>query len=368
MRDIWSATDSMSTSEVKRVLDDRQHLLRVEIEDYLREQALALPQRREQLRHWDYRSLPAFLDSVRPNRERWQSAVGRFGPAEGPLKVDTTPFLEDDSLSATWITLPFLGHYRARAVLALPKRQRPPYPLVVAQHGLGSSPERVFGFDDPSNIYKAYGRRLVEAGFAVLAPLNVTDARPRARLQRLCTLLGGNLAGLEIARTARLLDYLETRDDIDAERMGMWGISLGGYYTLFTLPLERRLRAGVITAYFNSRVHKMAIDDPRYSCYLSWDEEHIFVPGWLREFGDSDMASLICPRPLQVQMGKGDGIAWWPLAAQEFEAAAEHYRRLGLGERVDLDLHEGGHEIDAEAGIRFLTRWLVEAPVLETFG
>lgn len=65
-------------------------------------------------------------------------------------------------------------------------------------------------------------------------------------------------------------------------------------------------------------------------------------------------------------MGKADGIAWWPLASREFEAAGEHYRRLGLGERIELDRHEGGHEIDAEAGVRFLRRWLVEAPVLET--
>ncbi len=365
MRDIWPAVDEMEAAEVKRAVDDRQHLLRVEIEDYLREQALAMPARREQLWRRDYRSVEAFLKSVQPNRERWQQALGRFDRSAAPLAADSTPFLESDSFRAEWVTLPFLGHYRARAVLALPKGGRPPYPLVLAQHGLGSSPERVFGFDDPSNIYKAYGRRLADAGFAVLAPLNVTDPEPRARLQRLCLMLGGNLAGLEIARTSRLLDYVCTRAEVDSGRMGMWGISLGGYYTLFTLPLEPRLRAGIVTAYFNSRQHKMAVEDPRYSCYLPLGEEHIFVSGWLREFGDSDLASLICPRPLQVQMGKADGIAWWPLAAEEFERAAAHYRELGVAERIELDLHEGGHEIDAEAGIGFMRRWLVEEPAVE---
>lgn len=367
MRHIWAAVDDMGAAEVKRAVDDRQHLLRVEIEDYLRQQALAMPERREQLWRRDYRSVEAFLESVRPSRERWQEAMGEVEPSVQPLTADCAPFLETDALRAEWVTLPFLGHYRARAVLALPKGGRPPYPLVLAQHGLGSSPERVFGFDDPSNIYKAYGRLLVEAGFAVLAPLNVTDSEPRARLQRLCLMLGGNLAGLEIARTSRLLDYLATRDDVDSERMGMWGISLGGYYTLFTLPLEPRLRAGIVTAYFNDRVHKMAIEDPRYSCYLPLGEEHIFVSGWLREFGDSDIVSLICPRPLQVQMGKADGIAWWPLAAEEFELAAGHYRKLGMADRIELDLHEGGHEIDAETGIAFMRRWLVDEPAVGPF-
>jgi len=58
----------------------------------------------------------------------------------------------------------------------------------------------------------------------------------------------------------------------------------------------------------------MAVD-ARYSCYLFWDEEHIFVPGSLRQCGDREVASLICPTfSLQVQMGKSDGIGWWPLA------------------------------------------------------
>jgi len=138
----------------------------------------------------------------------------------------------------------------------------------------------------------------------------------------------------------------------------MWGISLGGAYTMFTLPLEPRLKVGIITAWFNDRVRKMVIDDPRYSCFLSTKEEHIFIPGWLWEFDDSDLLSLICPRPVQIQTGKCDGIAWWPLVVEEFQRARAHYEKLGLADRLELDLHEGGHEIRFESGLRFLRRWL----------
>ncbi len=358
MRDIWGSVEPMRAEEVGRVVSDRQRLLRHEIEDYLRAQSLDLPARREGLWARDYFSVEAYLASVAPNRRRWQEAVGQFGPAPEPPRAERSPFLEDERTKAHWVTIPFLGEYRARAILALPKQGTPPFPLVVAQHGIGSSPERVFGFDDPSNIYHAYGRRLVERGYAVLAPMNVTEGKPRARLTRLCLMLGGTLWGLEIARTSRLLDYLETRGDIDGARMGMWGISLGGAYTMFTLPLEPRLRLGIVTAWFNDRVRKMVIDDPRYSCFLSTEEEHIFIPGWLREFGDSDLISLICPRPVQVQTGKGDGIAWWPFVQEEFAASAGHYQRLGVGDRIELDLHEGGHEIDVQGGLEFLDRWL----------
>lgn len=80
----------------------------------------------------------------------------------------------------------------------------------------------------------------------IIAPLNITETAPpspRARLERVCKLLGRTVFGLEIHRTQRLLDYLETRSDIDVGRTAMYGISLGGHQTLFTVPLEPRTGA-----------------------------------------------------------------------------------------------------------------------------
>ena len=102
----------------------------------------------------------------------------------------------------------------------------------------------------------------------------------------------------------------------------------------------------------------MVIDDHRYSCFLSTEEEHIFIPGWLREFTDSDLVSLICPRPLMVQTGKSDGVSWWPFVLEEFAAAKGHYDKLGRADRIQMDLHSGGHEIRYESGLAFLKKWM----------
>jgi hypothetical protein len=104
----------------------------------------------------------------------------------------------------------------------------------------------------------------------------------------------------------------------------------------------------------------MAVDDPRYSCFLSVAEEHIWIPGWLREFTDSDLASLICPRPLLIEQGKADGIAWWPQMLQEYEESKHHYRELGIEDRIEIDLHEGGHEITLNRSLSFLKQWLMD--------
>ncbi|HJP29470.1 MAG TPA: dienelactone hydrolase family protein [Candidatus Latescibacteria bacterium] len=342
---------------VSRWISDRQRLLRHEAEDTFRAEILDYGSR--QSKHWrrDYGSEAAYADSVSANRDRWAAAVGVLPRQDRPFAARLDPWFEDEQVSICWLTVDFFGSLQARALLALPKTERTP-PLVIAQHGIGSSPEKVFGLDDAGDIYKAYGRRLVEQGFAVLAPMNVSGAHPRARLTRLCSLMGRTLWGVEIARTQRLLDYLETRDDVDMSRVGMYGISLGGAYTMFTTPLEPRITCAAVCAWFNHRPNKMAVDDPRYSCFLSVDEEHVWIPGWLREFTDSDLASLICPRPLFIEHGKADGIAWWPQVEEEFAATAEHYRRLGLEERIGIEMHEGGHEIRMQGTLDFLRRWL----------
>ena len=343
---------------ISRWVSDRQRLLRNETEDYLRGVVLDYGPRRRAFWDRDYTSVEAFEKSVEANRRRWQEAVGAFKPDGTSLNPVLTPWYKDDRMTVWWLTVGLLGGLRGRGILALPKGRKDPAPLVIAQHGIGSSPERVFGLDDPSDVYKSYGRRLVEEGFAVIAPMNISGGPPRARMERLCKLLGKTLWGLEIYRTRRLLDYLETRHEIDVGRTGMYGISLGGAYTMFTAPIEPRIKAAVICAWFNHRRNKMAVDDPRYSCFLSVNEEHIWIPGWLREFTDSDLASLICPRPLLVEQGKADGIAWWPMMLEEYEATCEHYRKLGFADRIEIDLHEGGHEIRMERSLDFLKKWL----------
>jgi dienelactone hydrolase len=45
---------------------------------------------------------------------------------------------------------------------------------------------------------------------------------------------------------SKVIDYLETRPEVDAKRIGMMGISLGGYYTPRAVALEPRFALGVV--------------------------------------------------------------------------------------------------------------------------
>jgi dipeptidyl aminopeptidase/acylaminoacyl peptidase len=155
-----------------------------------------------------------------------------------------------------------------------------------------------------------------------------------------------------------LLDVILTDPRIDPERVGMWGLSLGGMATMFWMPLEPRIKAGVVSAWFNQRRNKMALPDDRYVSFMVVDEEHAFFRGWLTEFSDYDVVSLICPRPLLIHHGKSDRIAHWPQVMEEFNIARTHYEKLDISDRIEIEIFEGGHEARVETGIPFLIRWL----------
>ncbi len=306
----------------------------------------------------DYSSVEAFVASVEPQRARWRKLLSPpdLRPTGAIVRRPHAPLAD---LQGEWLTLP-LGPIEAEALLVLPANAKGRVPLVVAQHGIGSFPERTFGVADDGDAYHSYARELVKAGFAVLAPFNLRTVESRNRIERLCRLADTTLPGIELIRMQRLLDVVLADSRIDAERVGMWGVSLGGMATMFWMPLEPRIKVGVVCAWFNDRCHKMAVPDDRYTCFLETKEEHAFFRGWLTEFSDDDVISLICPRPVLVQHGKNDRIAWWPQVIEEFEKGRKHYEKLGMPDRMEMDLHDGVHEARVASGVKFLRRWLLD--------
>ena len=309
----------------------------------------------------DYGSIEAYEKSVEPNRQAWHDVLGRFDADAVQGEVQTEPFHDEKAFRADWVRFEILPGVVCRMVVAIPKatgKRTKRFPVVICQHGIGSSPFHVFGLINEKMTYGAYGLKLARAGFAVVAPVNKTDGAARNKLERVAHIAGLTLFGLETYKLGRIIDYLETLPALDTSRIGLSGISLGGTHTIMSTPIEKRVKAACIIAWFNERRKKMVIEDPKYSCFLATSEEHAFIPGWLPEFSDSDLLSLICPRPVMVQTGKCDGIAWWPYVLEEFERSKAHYEKLGIGERCEMVLHELGHEVIYEPLERFFKKWL----------
>src|SRR5256885_17106245 len=129
-------------------------------------------------------------------------------------------------------------------------------------------------------------------------------------------LLGETLIGWRVWDVMRTLDYIATRAELDASRVGCMGISGGGTATLFAAALEPRIRAELVSGYLNT------FRDSIGSLAHCIDN---YVPGILNWAEMHDIAGLIAPRPLFVESGDKANI--FPIAAsiESFTQVREIY-------------------------------------------
>lgn len=268
-----------------------------------------------------------------------------------PAEAEETLVDEDryGKIYDIWIeTHPGLRTY---AILSLPSSPGP-HPLILAQHGGAGAPEQVMALNGKSANYRDLGQRLRQRQFAVLAPqLSLSWGKDMGlgsdqyAIENALRHLGGSLAALEATRLLRCFDYVSDRDDIDASRLGMAGLSYGGFYTLLVAALDTRIRAAYSSCFFNDR-YRYAWGD------LVWK-------GSAFRFLDPELASLIAPRPLYIDLGRKDEIFLTPGTEAAHKQLSEIYARSGKPENLTFHIHEGGHEVDPDdAPIDFLERHL----------
>jgi hypothetical protein len=161
--------------------------------------------------------------------------------------------------------------------------------------------------------------------------------------------LGGSVAGLRVHDGLRLVDYLETRHDLDVTRLGAMGISGGGMHTFFSTCIDTRIKACVISGYYCTfRESVLAMSH----CACN------FVPG-LHRFGEMyDLVGLIAPRPMLVEAGSYDSIFPIDAVRRSVAMAKEVYATFGAEEQVETDYFEGRHQISGRRAYDFLAEKL----------
>jgi dienelactone hydrolase len=262
------------------------------------------------------------------------------------------------------------AHTLMPVYLLLPKAAQKPLPVVLAFHGHGYGVKDIVGLwedgeerDTPDGYHKDFGVELCRAGFAVAAPeiacfgerqtdfssLNAALDQPVpsicAHSAMLAFHLGTSVVGMRIHDGMRLVDYLETRPELDTQRLGAMGISGGGMHTFFSTCLDERIRACVVSGYFCTfRDSILAMSH----CACN------FVPG-LGAFGEMyDLAGLIAPRPMLVESGNYDNIFPQKAVKASVNRADAVYAVFGDGLRIETDYFEGRHQISGKKAYGFL--------------
>ena len=163
-------------------------------------------------------------------------------------------------------------------------------------------------------------------------------------------ILGIYTLTLNIFDMRRCVDYLESRPEVDPGRIGMMGLSQGGTMTTFTSAVEPRIRAADIIGYVNPWA--------RFGIRRGQLCGSQVVPEILRYLDTHDVAGLIAPRPLLIEMGIHD--TCFPIEDQRvgFEHVQAIFRAAGVEDRLWEDMHPGEHAFAANRAFEFFDRFL----------
>jgi dienelactone hydrolase len=247
----------------------------------------------------------------------------------------------------------------ASGVLLLPKDLKPGErrPVVVCQHGLEGTPKPIV---DPrvKSVYNSFGAQLADRGYIVYAPQNPYIGGDRFRqLQRKANPLGRTLFSIIVAQHARTLNWLKSRPEVDPARIAFYGLSYGGKTAMRVPAVLKDYCLSICSADFNEWAVKCTNLDRKYS-YLYTIEYDMYEFGLAERFNYADMAGLIAPRPFLVERGHEDGVAPDEWVAYEYAKVKRLYDSLGIGDRTDLAIFNGGHQIDGKESFAFLARHL----------
>jgi hypothetical protein len=144
-------------------------------------------------------------------------------------------------------------------------------------------------------------------------------------------------AGVEAWNCVRALDYLETRKEVDANRIGVTGRSGGGAYSWWIAAIDERIKVAVPVA---------GITDLQNHVVDGCVEGHcdcMFIVNTYR-WDYPLVAALVAPRPLLISNSDKDTIFPLDGVLRVHEKVRRIYKLYGAEKNLGLQITEGPHK------------------------
>ena len=269
---------------------------------------------------------------VAASAEVFQAVSQFYGYDEtAPLQAISVEKRDFPNYSREKIVFTGIQRSRVPGYLALPKKGTRPFPVVILIDGVGGSKDRWFTEDSwPRGPLVANG--LTEAGIAVLA-LDARDHGERAAEndyqapQFSARPADRDMIVQSIIEHRRAMDYLATRSEIDRDRIGVLGLSMGGIMTFALSGMDPRIKAAVAGV---TPIRPM--------------KETIAIP-----IAPMTFAPAIANTPILMLMGRTDSFY--------SEQDAQQLLALIKSPRKELQFYDSGHRLPPEYAARGV-EWL----------
>lgn len=281
----------------------------------------------------NYDSAEKYEESVAANREHLRNIIGAVDPRLpiAALELDTTtstsPLIAStkqykvyavrwrvfEDVAAVGLLLEPTGRCLAR-VVAIPDADL--------------SPETLAGLETGLDPHSQFARRLAENGCQVLVPVVInrsdtwsgipgiamTNQSHREWIYRMAFEAGRHIIGYEVQKVLSAVDWFTFENRAAPVPIAVMGYGEGGLLALYSAAIDVRIQSAVVSGYFESRQELWR--EPIYRD----------VWGFLSEFGDAEVASLIAPRALVVEACRGPEISGPPAVTSERKGAAPNGR------------------------------------------
>lgn len=349
----------------------------------------------------------SFLQARSGGVEQWRAearaaVLAALGPAPARAvpQAETVARFEERGIEFEKIVFSTAPGVRVPAYVLRRKELRTPAPAVVDLHSHGGmflfGKEKVIDFGDNHPTMREYhavnygGRptatELARRGYVVItidafpfgerryvAPedtpagwnrekLSLEDVRrlnakcraKESTIVKTLTYAGLTWPGVTAWDDLRTVDYLCTRPEVDAKRIGCVGVSFGGWRSLFLGALDERIRACCIAG-FLSTVR------PMMRAHMDTHSFVHFVPGLHRHLDLPDVAGMRAGRPLMVLQCRGDALFPPEGMQAAVDKLAAIYAKAGAGDLFAARFYGGPHRFDVpmqEDAFAWLGRWL----------
>jgi dienelactone hydrolase len=357
-------------------------------------------------------SAPFSLSYLRPefrSLPKWQTRARArvmdrllYPTPPGKPQADVIGKSDHDGYTLERLTLHTTPDLRVPAFLLIPKNTKLPAPGIVALHDHGGfylwGKEKILAQPGEHPVLTAFRERyysgrsiaveLVRQGYVVL----VTDmyywgerrlmyaADPQGLRDRSLALTqtdidafnrrssqneqlvarslftaGISWPGLMLWDDLRALEYLAQRPEVDAQRLGCAGLSVGGYRSFMLAALAPRIKAAVAVGWMTSfpkQIRRHVVNTVGLTFH---------VAGLLRDLDLPDLSALIAPRALMVINGSRDGLFHPDGVKDAFAKIQACYTKAGSPQRQNCRMYDAPHEFNAQMQAdawEWLRKWI----------
>jgi dienelactone hydrolase len=354
----------------------------------------------------------SYLSKDWPELEQWR-VLGRakmqellaYNPKPVPLDPIVIEEVQKDGYKRYKVSYALTPYRRTEAYLLIPDGLEGPVAAVIALHDHGGfyyyGKEKIVETENPPQILsdfiknsyggRTYADELARRGFVVLCPdalyfgsqrldagiiperftgihpgINSSDKNKAIQaFNQFCGAhenimakyffgSGTTWPGMLFHGDRISVDYLLTRPEVDPDRIGTMGLSIGGFRSAHLFGLDPRISACVNAGWMTTFVKQ--IDNLlRHHTWM------VYVPGQLEYLDLPDLVSLNAPRPLMIINCERDNL--YSLDAMQTAAnkISAIYDKLDASDRFKTSWYDVPHSLNKEMqddAIDWLERWL----------